>query len=68
MLGQARPWTYSESDVAPPLTLSTGMLWYNVHFLKYLFIYLSVPGLGCKMWDLQSSLQHVGSLVAACGI
>ena len=38
--------------------------------IMYIFknIYLSLPGLGCKMWDLQSSLQHVGSLVAACGI
>ena len=40
--------------------LSTGMLWYNVHF-KNIFIYLAVPGLGCKMWDPQSSLQHMGS-------
>ena len=28
----------------------------------YSFIYLDVPGLGCGTWDLQPSLEHVGSL------
>ena len=34
------------------------------------FIYLAVPGLGCGMLDLQSSLQlqSLGSLVVTCGI
>ena len=36
------------------------------NFLKILlFIYLAVLGLSCGTWDLQSSLQHVGSLVPA---
>ena len=34
----------------------------------YLFIYLAALSLCCGIWDLQSSLQHVGSLVEACGI
>ena len=34
--------------------------------LLFLFIYLAVPGLICGTWDLQSWLQHVGSLVAVC--
>ena len=29
-------------------------------------VYLTVPGLSCGMWDFQSLLPHVGSLVAAC--
>lgn len=33
-----------------------------------IFIYLAVPGLSCGTWDVQSSLQHAGSLVEACGI
>jgi len=33
---------------------------------KYLFVFYStVSGLSCGMWDLQSPLQHAGSLVAA---
>ena len=36
------------------------------NFLKILlFIYFTVLGLSCGTWDLQSSLQHVGSLVPA---
>ena len=36
------------------------------NFLKILlFIYLAVLGLSCGTWDLQSSSQHVGSLVPA---
>ena len=43
-----------------------------VHFLKHyfkkIFTYLAVLGLSCGTWDLQSSLQHVGSFLAlACG-
>ena len=32
-------------------------------FENTLFMYLAVLGLSCGTWDLQSSLQHVGSLV-----
>ena len=41
------------------------------NFLKILlFIYLAVLGLSCGAWDLQSSLQHVGSciLTLSCGM
>ena len=38
---------------------------YVVLFLTLTFIYLATPGLTCGTWDFQSSLQHVGSLVAA---
>ena len=31
-------------------------------------INLAAPGLSCSTWDLRSSLQHEGFLVAACGI
>ena len=31
-------------------------------------LFLAVPGLSRSARDLQSSLQHVGSLVAACGL
>ena len=38
-----------------------------IEFLKIiLFIYLAMPGLSCNIWDLQSSLQHTGSLVVIC--
>ena len=38
------------------------------HYFLRIFTYLAVPGLSCGMWDLQSSLQHVGSFLAlACG-
>ena len=33
---------------------------------EYLFIYPAVPGLSCSMQDLQTSLQHEGSLTVAC--
>ena len=33
-----------------------------------LFFLLTLLGLSCGTWALQSSLQHVGSLVAASGI
>ena len=39
----------------------------ELDFFK-IFIYLAVPGLSCGTRDVQFSLQHVGSLVAACGI
>ena len=39
----------------------------ELDFLK-IFIYLAVPGLSCGTRDVQFSLQHAGSLVAACGI
>ena len=35
-------------------------------FLVFSFIYLAESGLGSGTWDLPSSLQHMGSLVAAC--
>ena len=36
-------------------------------FFKNIFAcYSTVPGLSCGMWDPQSPLQHVGSLVVAC--
>ena len=35
-------------------------------FLKHLFICWTVMVLSCGMWDLQPSLWHAGSLVAAC--
>ena len=41
------------------------------NFLKILlFIYLAVLGLSCGTWNLQSSLQHVGSciLTLSCGM
>ena len=38
--------------------------WILLLFLL-VFIYLAVLGLSCGMQDLQSSLQHEGSLVAA---
>ena len=34
-------------------------------FENTLFMYLAMLGLSCGTWDLQSSLQHVGSLVPA---
>ena len=38
-----------------------------VLFLKNLFIYFAVLGLGCGMWDLlQSGLRHARPSVAAC--
>ena len=37
-------------------------------FLKILFIYLAVWGIGCGILDLWSLLCCVGSLVEACGI
>ena len=48
----------------------------RVFLKKYLLVFYStVAGLSCGMWDLQSPLQHAGSLVvahkllvAACGI
>ena len=30
-------------------------------FLKYLFVYLAVPGLSFSTWDLQHLLRHTGS-------
>ena len=39
-----------------------------VHLFIYLFIYLAVPGLNCGIQDRQSSLRHLGTLVAVCGI
>ena len=36
--------------------------------LLLIFIYLTVPGLSCSTWDLQSSLWHLKSLVVAGGI
>lgn len=45
----------------------------DCHFLslflkKYLFVYLAVRDLGCGTCDLQSLLQHSGSLAEACEI
>ena len=33
-----------------------------------IYIYMAALGLSWGTWDIQSSLWHVGSLVAACGI
>ena len=44
---------------------------YQPWFYKKIFIYvfiLVVLGISGSTWDLQSSLQHAGSLVTACGI
>ena len=38
------------------------------NYYYYLIIHLAVLGLSWGTWDLQSSLRHSGSLVAACGI
>ena len=38
----------------------------NSLFKNYLFIYLAVPYFSCSTLGFQSSLQHLGSLVAAC--
>ena len=32
----------------------------------HLCIYLAILGLSCSMWDLQSSLSYVGSLIVTC--
>ena len=37
-------------------------------FSFFIFIYLFVFRGSCSMWDLQSSLQHAGSLVVVCDI
>lgn len=49
--------------------------WFSgVLFFLFTFIDLAALGLGCIEWDLQSSLEHAGSLVeawdsvAVCGI
>ena len=42
--------------------------WSTVLFKKYLFVYLAVRDLGCGTCDLQSLLQHSGSLAEACEI
>ena len=38
----------------------------NYRAQEFLFTYLAVLGLNCSTQDLQSSLQHAGSLVSAC--
>ena len=35
------------------------LFFFSIHLFS--FIYLTVPGHSCGMWDLPSSLQHVGS-------
>ena len=35
-------------------------------FLIFIFIYLAVPRLSCGMWNRQSLLQHMRSLVGTC--
>ena len=37
-------------------------------YIVYLFIYLTMPGLSCSRWDLQSSLEHAGLFIVACEI
>ena len=39
-----------------------------IPFVVVFNIYLAVPGLSCDTLSLQSSLQHRGSLVEACGL
>ena len=39
-----------------------------VLYRYYLFIYLTVPGLSCSRWDLQSSLEQAGLFTVACEI
>ena len=44
-------------------------VWTYAFFLSFLFlvfVYLAALGPNCSAWGLQSSLQHVGSLAAAC--
>ena len=43
--------------------------WFKFSYIVFiLFIYLAVPNLSCSPQDLWSSLQHLGSSVAACRI
>jgi hypothetical protein len=48
------------------LHLSMGISSFFFH--SFIFIYLAVSCPSCHMRDLQSSLQHAGSLVGACGM
>ena len=54
----------SESPTSDQLLLLKCSL---LHLFFKNSIYLAMPGLSCGMRDPPSSLQHVGSLVAACG-
>ena len=49
-----------------PVTLMAVHLFF--FFFKFLFIYLAVLGLSRGIQDRQSSLRHLGTLVAAYGI
>ena len=40
------------------------ILWF-VFFLIFLFIYVAAPGFSCSIWNLQSLLRRVKSLVLA---
>ena len=58
------------SPVSEGKVVTTGLPGQSPHFKKKFYfyllsIYLAAPGLSCGRWALQSSLQHVGSLVMA---
>ena len=54
----------------PIISIPSLCLLYFLVFLlkKNIYIYLAASGLSWGVRDLQSSLQHAGSLVTACGI
>lgn len=67
--GHQPTWVTSHTHFNPKIPLILLVSPTPVPFLFCLFklcIYLAPPDLSCGIWDLQSSFQHVGSLVAAC--
>ena len=63
-LGEEVPLDYHLASFLPPHE----SLSYHFAFYNLFSLYLAALGLNCSMWGLQSSLWHVRSLVAACGI